>query len=100
MLESQPEPIEVQREATVCNPQGLHARPVMQFVDTAARFTSEVRVRCRDAMVDGKSAMDMLTLGATVGSELTVIARGQDAAEAVEALVALVESKFSESGKT
>jgi len=98
--EPQPEPVEAQREVTVCNPQGLHARPAMQFVDTAARFASDVRVRCRDAVVDGKSAMDMLTLGATAGSALTVMARGQDAAEAVEALAALVEKSFSEGDKT
>ena len=96
MLESQSEQVEVQHEVTVRNQQGLHARPVMQFVDTAAQFAAEVSVQCEDTVVDGKSPMEMMLLAATEGTRLTLTARGNDAARALEALADLVEKRFNE----
>ena len=86
----------VHREVTIPNRQGLHARPVMQFVDTASRFASEVKVQRNDTIVDGKSPMEMMLLEATQGACLKLTARGPDAAQAIEALVALVEQGFGE----
>lgn len=84
-------------EATVQNLEGLHARPVMCFVDLASRYQSSVTVMNitrDDEKVDGKSAMHMMLLEATQGCVLRIEARGEDAREAAAALAALVESGF------
>ena len=85
------------REVTVGNTEGLHARPVMRFIDVASRFQSQVtvmNVSRRGEKVDGKSAMQMMLLEATQGSLLRIEASGPDAAAAVAALAALIESGF------
>ncbi len=84
-------------EATISNPQGLHARPVMRFVDLAAQFSSAIRVRKGSTSVDGKSPMEMMLLEAGKGTALWVIADGPDARQAVEALAALINDGFGES---
>jgi phosphotransferase system HPr (HPr) family protein len=85
------------REATVRNREGLHARPVMRFVDMASRFHATISVtnitKGREP-VDGKSAMHMMLLEATQGSVLRIEARGDDADEAAATLAHLVESGF------
>jgi phosphocarrier protein HPr len=86
----------VEREVIIMNRQGLHARPVMQFVDTASRFASEVKVEKNNTVVDGKSPMEMMLLEATKGTRLKVKACGEDAAQAVQALAELVERGFGE----
>ena len=88
---------EVIREARVPNREGMHARPVMKFVDLASRFEASVSVTNitrDDETVDGKSAMDMILLEATQESVLRITARGKDAQEAADALAALVEAGF------
>lgn len=86
----------VQREMVIVNRQGLHARPVMRFVDLASRFRSTVTVRKGDMCVDGKSPMEMMLLEANQGTALTVTAVGEDAEEAAEALARLVADGFGE----
>jgi phosphocarrier protein HPr len=75
------------------NPDGLHMRPAMQFVDLASQFSSDIQVRNADIEVDGKSIMQMSMLAATCGTRLTVRASGVDAGQALEALRDLVETK-------
>jgi len=87
---------EVQRRVVIRNRQGLHARPVMQFVDLANQFSSAICVRKDQLEVDGKSAMEMMLLEATQGTELQLVAVGPDAPEAVAALAELVERGFDE----
>ncbi len=86
----------VQREVRIVNRQGLHARPVMRFVDLAHQFQSVINVQKGDQAVDGKSPMEMILLEATQGTTLVLTAKGGDASEAVEALAKLVESGFGE----
>ena len=89
--------VEAKREVTVPNDEGLHARPVMMFVDLASQHTSTVSVRNvtrSGEVVDGKSAMQMMLLEATRGCVLCIEARGSDARETVDALAALVEAGF------
>jgi phosphocarrier protein len=89
----------VSKAVTVTNKDGLHARPSMQFVDVANTFKSEVTVAVdgpEPFEVDGKSVMQMITLGATKGTVLNVKADGEDAEAAVKTLVELFESKFGE----
>lgn len=85
------------REVTIPNPQGLHARPVMQFVDVASKYQSEIKVRnvsLNGQFVDGKSAMQMMLLEATQGCVIRIEAYGNDAEKATEALCALIEKGF------
>lgn len=86
------------REATVpiVNVLGLHARPAAEFVKTSGRFTSGVTVRKDTLEVNGKSIMGMMMLAAECGSLLLIRADGDDAEEALAALVALVASGFGE----
>lgn len=86
----------VQRDITIVNQQGLHARPVMRFVDTAARFSSTVRLRKDELDVDGKSPMEMMLLEAPQGTVLVLVVEGEDAQSALDALVKLVDEKFGE----
>jgi phosphotransferase system HPr (HPr) family protein len=84
-------------EVEVPNKEGLHARPVMRFVDLASTFQAGVTVVniTRDGeTVDGKSAMHMMLLEATQGCVLRIEARGEDAREAVDALASLVKAGF------
>jgi len=89
----------VSRQVVVCNKLGLHARPAMEFVHAANAFSSAVHVHKRSdspVSVDGKSIMEMLTLEAVQGTPLEISADGDDAAAAVDKLVALFESGFGE----
>ena len=81
---------------TVLNTEGLHARPAMQFVDVANRFAATVTVTKEAEVVDGKSVMGMMTLGATQGTALVIDADGDDAEAMCEALKKLFEEKFGE----
>jgi len=80
----------------VCNPQGLHARPADLFVTVASRFDASVEVVKNGERVDGKSILDILTLAATNGTQLSIEATGHDAEAAAEALVQLIEQGFTE----
>lgn len=86
-------------ETSVKNELGLHARPAMQFVDVANRFKSNIMVQAKGeepGEADGKSVMQMIILAATQGTPLTITADGEDAQQAMEALLELVEGKFGE----
>ncbi|MGH7046748.1 MAG: HPr family phosphocarrier protein [Stellaceae bacterium] len=86
----------VQRIATICNQRGLHARAAARFVKTAAQFDADVRVRKNGTEVSGRSIMGLMMLAAAPGTVVELKASGEQAAEAVAALVALIECKFDE----
>lgn len=78
------------------NKYGLHARPAAEFVKVASGFQADVWVRRQELEVNGKSIMGMMMLAAECGSEITIRATGEDAKDAVEGLVALVNNRFGE----
>ena len=84
------------RIVTVANPQGLHARPVMRFVDLASQFDSHIVVKKGQQIVDGKNPMEMMLLEATQGTQLEIQAAGPDSARALQALADLVAGGFGE----
>jgi phosphocarrier protein HPr len=84
------------RQVTIQNKLGLHARPAMQFVDVANQFQSAVKVCKGDQTVDGKSIMQMMMLAATAGTPLTIVAEGNDAEKALAALEKLINARFGE----
>lgn len=91
-------PPEAAGEAVVRDPTGLHARPAVKLTKLAKRFEATVRVRsaANGAWVNAKSPTGMMKLKARHGETLAFVADGTDAAEAVAALVALVERNFDE----
>ena len=84
------------RQVTIVNKLGLHARPAMQFVDLANTFQSNIKVWKGDQCVDGKSIMQMMMLAATAGTPLKIVAEGPDAEAALLALDNLIQSCFGE----
>ena len=68
----------------------------MQFVETANRFACKVEVSNASLSVDAKSIMSVMRLAATKGTVLQVVADGEDAEQALEALAKLVEDGFGE----
>ena len=85
-----------ERSVAIQNRYGLHARPAAEFVKLASRFRSDVTVRKQDLEVNGKSIMGMMMLAAEFGSEITIRASGDDAENAVQDLVALINGRFGE----
>jgi len=78
----------------VLHPSGLHARPAAAFVRTAGRFQASIRVAHAGREADGKSILEVLTLGVREGATIHVVAEGEDAREAVAALVRLADRRF------
>jgi phosphocarrier protein len=84
------------RVLTICNRKGLHARASARFVQTVEKFDAEVRVmRCGET-VGGTSIMGLMMLAAAPGTSITVEATGREAAEVIEALAQLIDSRFGE----
>jgi phosphocarrier protein len=85
-----------EREVTVRNKLGMHARAAVKFVQIANTFKSEVKVLKDDQEANGKSIMGLLTLVAAHGVTMTVVCDGDDAEKAVAALAELVGTGFGE----
>lgn len=83
-------------EFRLVNRLGLHARAAAQLVQTANRFKSDVVVAKDGEEVNGKSIMGLLMLAAPVGSLLRVTVSGDDAAEAMQMIGALINDGFGE----
>ena len=83
-------------QVKIVNCYGLHARPAMQFVETANNYTSKVEVSNGVLTVDAKSIMSVMRLAGTQGTTLIIVADGGDAEEVCQALKALVEAGFGE----
>ena len=86
------------RQVQIRNRLGLHARAAARFVHTAARFEARITAGRDGRVMDGKSILGILLLGASRGTTIEITADGKDEEEAVETLVALVESRFGEEG--
>ena len=80
----------------VTNEVGLHARPASVFVQTAAKYSSDIEVTYGDKIVNAKSILAVLTLGAHKDAEIVVSAEGDDAEDALKALEELVLNNFGE----
>ena len=80
----------------IVNKRGLHARASAKFVKLAASFDAEVRVTKDGQTVDARSIMGLMMLAASPGCCIEIEAEGPQAAEALEALTALVAGRFDE----
>lgn len=88
--------MEIRRRVTIPNPSGLHARPCHAVASLAQGFASALEVTCEGHSVNGKSILELMTLGAAQGSVLEIVGRGDDADALVEHLARLIESGFDE----
>ena len=85
-----------EQTVTIINRAGIHARPAAVLVQSAKDFSSNIYFEKGRDRINAKSIMGILTLAATYGTELKVIAEGEDEEDAVQAIVRLFESKFEE----
>jgi phosphocarrier protein len=84
------------REFTILNALGLHARAAAQLVKLANRYKSDVSVECDGQRVNGKSIMGVLMLAAAQGARIQVRCEGEDAQRCLEEIAVLVNGKFGE----
>ena len=86
----------VSNNVTVQNSVGLHARPATFFIQKANEFKASIWVEKDDRRVNAKSLLGVLSLGIVKGAEISIIADGSDEKEAVQTLVELIKTNFSE----
>jgi phosphocarrier protein HPr len=86
----------LRRTLAIVNRRGLHARASARFVQLAETFDAEVTVSRDGLSVGGQSIMGLMMLAAGIGSSIEVSATGPQAAEAMEAITALVADRFGE----
>ncbi len=89
-------PSKANKELTIMNRLGLHARPSAMFVKTASRFRAEIWVEKDGERVNGKSIMGLMMLAAGQGSKLIVTCEGADADKALAEIEAVILRKFDE----
>ena len=82
------------RAVTVTNRHGLHARPAVVIVKTVRKYDAQVTIQRKAQRVDAASILDLLSLGATQGTELLLSASGRQAEEVLDALVRLFDAEF------
>jgi len=85
-----------EQTVTVTNRAGIHARPSAILVQTTKNFKSNIYMEKNNDRINAKSIMGIITLGASYGTKLRIIADGEDEKDAVDAVVRLFESKFEE----
>ena len=84
------------KETVVSNQVGLHARPATFFIQKANEFKSSIWVEKDERRVNAKSLLGVLSLGIVKGTTIHLLADGPDEEAAVNALVELIHSDFSE----
>ena len=85
-----------EKDFIIKNKLGLHARPAALLVQCAAKFKSKIKIVKDGQEVDGKSIMGLMTLAASAGSSIIIIADGEDEKEALGSISSLIESGFGE----
>jgi len=86
----------VEKTIEITNPTGLHARPAALFVQTAGKFTANIWINMDHKKVNAKSIMGLISLAVSKGTEITIIADGEDEELAMKEIVDLVTSGFGE----
>lgn len=86
----------IEQAVRIQNKLGLHARAAVKFVNLANRFQSSVIIVKDGNEIDGKSILGILTLAATMGSEIVLKISGPDEDSSIKELFALINNKFGE----
>jgi len=85
-------PDEIVHRLRITNPHGLHARPAAAVVERARHFGARVVLEANGRRADARSITGLLGLGAAVGDDVRIVAQGGDAAQAIEAVSAILTS--------
>ena len=85
-----------ERNVTIVNKLGLHARAASKFVNLAKRFASKIEIVNSAKAVDGKSIMGIMLLAASQGTEIALRVEGEDEEEAMQAITDLIADRFGE----
>lgn len=86
----------MERQIEIINKLGLHARAAAKMATTAARYGCKIQAGVGEKRVDAKSVMSLMLLAASQGTQLTLATEGDDAEEAMAALVSLINDRFGE----
>lgn len=86
----------ISKQVVISNKLGLHARAATKFANLCSKYTSKMQVCCNGKTIDAKSIMSLMLLAASKGTAIEIVADGNDEAEAVSALLTLIEDKFGE----
>ena len=86
----------LEREVTIINKLGLHARAAAKLVTEASGFESDLRISKGSREVSGKSIMGVMMLAAAKGTTIKLVASGSDEAAALDAIEALINRRFDE----
>lgn len=86
----------IEREVTIINKLGLHARPAAALVQRASKFEAEISLKRFNLEVNAKSIMGVMMLAAEMGAKILIIADGPDERDAVEAIAQVIQNKFGE----
>jgi phosphocarrier protein len=89
---------ELRRQVTIVNELGLHARAASKLVQLASRSPVDVQIGREEMMVNAKSIMGVLMLAASKGTELQLVASGDETAaqSILDGIVALIQDRFGE----
>ncbi|PIE43210.1 MAG: phosphocarrier protein HPr [Gammaproteobacteria bacterium] len=85
-----------QQEVTIINQLGLHARASAKLVATASLFESTIRISKETKTADAKNIMSVMMLGASIGTSIIIETEGHDEAQAIQAVVELINDRFGE----
>lgn len=86
----------IETSVVITNRVGLHARPARLLVQTAAQFQSRIQLQLGEQLINARSILGVLKLGAVQGDTVLIRADGEDAEDAVKTLTDLVNRKFEE----
>lgn len=86
----------IQQEINISNKLGLHARASVKLTKTASSYQSDIWISKGGRRVNAKSIMGVMMLAAGLGSTVVLEAEGDDAEQAMQALVDLINDKFGE----
>jgi len=91
-----PKTVLLSREIDIINKLGLHARAAAKLVKLSSTFEADIDIEKEGQRVNSKSIMGVMMLAASHGSRVTLYAEGPDAAQAMDAIVDLIERRFEE----
>ena len=86
----------IQKQLTISNQLGLHARASMKLNDLANRFESTIHIQTNSSKIDAKDILEIMSLAASVGTTITLLCDGRDESDAMQAICDLINRKFDE----
>lgn len=86
----------IEKQLTIINKLGLHARAAAKLINTTGQFSSEIKIDKQGRVVDGKSIMAVMMLAASKGTDLIFRISGEDEQQALDAIETLINNRFDE----